>query len=125
MKVIETDAGALYPITDLEKVRAAHKPFATEQTIYNADGNTAAAYACVQMWRAILFAGFPITPSTKWLETVASVVGSGKVGHKRIKLMEAEHAVADYMAGLHWSRRLIEPPWSITWFKGKALYHTK
>ncbi|MBI2445952.1 hypothetical protein HYV43_06190 [Candidatus Micrarchaeota archaeon] len=34
-------------------------------------------------------------------------------------------AVFAYMAGLHWSRRLIEPPWSVTWFKGKALYHTK
>jgi len=34
-------------------------------------------------------------------------------------------AVFAYMAGLHWSRRLIEPPWSITWFKGKALYHAK
>lgn len=34
-------------------------------------------------------------------------------------------AVFAFMAGLHWSRRLIEPPWSVTWFKGKALYHTK
>ncbi len=97
---IETAAGALYPsIIDLEKVRAAHKPFTLERNIVDADGNSAAAYACLQMWRAILFAGFPITPSTKWLETVADIVRKGAVGTKRIKLLEAEHAVADYLAG--------------------------
>ncbi|MBI5226596.1 hypothetical protein HY994_05180 [Candidatus Micrarchaeota archaeon] len=34
-------------------------------------------------------------------------------------------AVFAFMTGLFWSRRLIEPPWSITWFKGKALYYSK
>ncbi|MBI2343697.1 MAG: hypothetical protein HYV02_05155 [Deltaproteobacteria bacterium] len=98
--IIETVAGARYDhVIDLEKVRAAHRALASVQTIREADGNAAAAYASLQMWRAILFAGFPITPSTKWLETVSAVVRSGKVGAKQIKLLEAEHAVADYMAG--------------------------
>lgn len=98
--ITETVGGALYTkIIDLEQVRAAHRPFATTQTIRDADGNAAAAFACLQMWRAVIFPGFPITPSTKWLETVAAVVRSGKVGMKEVKLLEAEHAVADYMAG--------------------------
>src|SRR3989344_4930741 len=98
--IIETAAGALYPnVIDFSKVRAAHHSLFSEKTIMDADGNTAAAYACLQMWRSILYAGFPITPSTKWLETVAAVIGSGKPGMKEIKLLEAEHAVADYMAG--------------------------
>lgn len=98
--VIETAAGAIFPNTiDLEKVKAAHRPLATEQTVRTVDGNAAAAYASLQMWRSVLFAGFPITPSTKWLETVVATVGAGTVGHKRVKLLEAEHAVADYLAG--------------------------
>ncbi|MBI4211388.1 MAG: hypothetical protein HY540_02000 [Deltaproteobacteria bacterium] len=99
--IIETTAGALYPeAIDLDLVRKAHVPFAEESKIIEADGNTAAAYACLQMWRCMLFAGFPITPSTKWLETVAAVIRSGKVGtKKKLKLLEAEHAVADYLAG--------------------------
>src|SRR3989338_9075721 len=98
--IIETAAGALYSdVIDLDKIRKAHKPFAPETLVKEADGNGAAAYACLQMWRCILFVGFPITPSTKWLETASAVVRSGKVGKKKIKLMEAEHAVADYMAG--------------------------
>lgn len=93
-------AGTLYGgVIDFEKIQHAHKALALEQMICDADGNTAAAYACLQMWRCILFAGFPITPSTKWLETVASVVGSGKCGIKQMKLLESEHAVADYLAG--------------------------
>ena len=98
--IIETAAGALYPnVIDFEKVKKAHTPFTKEILTKEADGNTAAAYACLQMWRCILFVGFPITPSTKWLETVSAIVRSGEVGKKKIKLMEAEHAVADYMAG--------------------------
>ena len=98
--ICETAAGALYSnIINLDKVKAAHKPLAQEQLTCEADGNTAAAYACLQMWRCILFAGFPITPSTKWLETVATMVASGKCGTKKVKLLEAEHAVADYLAG--------------------------
>lgn len=97
---VETPAGALFPkAIDLEAVRRAHKAFATEQDVRYADGNTAAAYACLQMWRMILVGGFPITPSTKWLETVSTVIRSGQVGKKKIKLLEAEHAVADYLAG--------------------------
>lgn len=84
---------------DLSKIRSAHIPLAASQTECIADGNTAAAYACLQMWRAVLFPGFPITPSTKWIETIASVIGNQKGGIKKIKLLEAEHAVADYMAG--------------------------
>ncbi len=34
-------------------------------------------------------------------------------------------AVFAYATGWLWSRRLVEPPWNITWFKGKALYYTK
>ena len=100
MKKVETGAGALYEkVIDLEKVRAAHKPLAEKQTVREADGNAAAAYASLQMWRSVIFGGFPITPSTKWLETVAAVVSSGKAGAKQLKLLEAEHAVADYLAG--------------------------
>ncbi|MDO8526617.1 MAG: hypothetical protein Q7T03_02895 [Deltaproteobacteria bacterium] len=99
--ITETAAGALFnDAIHLEKVRSAHRPLVLEQKVADADGNTAAAYACLQMWRSVLFAGFPITPSTKWLETVTSVVRSGKVGIKQVKIMEAEHAVADYMAGV-------------------------
>ncbi|MBI5036752.1 hypothetical protein HZC09_05405 [Candidatus Micrarchaeota archaeon] len=29
-----------------------------------------------------------------------------------------------YLTGLYWSQRLCAPPWNITWYKGKALYHT-
>lgn len=90
----------LYPDSiDLSKIRNFHIPLVAAPTQCIADGNTAAAYACLQMWRAVLFAGFPITPSTKWLETIASVVGNQKGGIKKVKLLEAEHAVADYMAG--------------------------
>lgn len=34
-------------------------------------------------------------------------------------------AVFAYLTGMYWSQRLVAPPWNITWFKGKALYHTK
>ncbi|MBI4360939.1 hypothetical protein HY572_04180 [Candidatus Micrarchaeota archaeon] len=30
-----------------------------------------------------------------------------------------------FLTGLFWSQRLIEPPWNVTWFKGKALYYAK
>lgn len=29
-----------------------------------------------------------------------------------------------YLAGTYWSQRLCAPPWNLTWYKGKALYHT-
>lgn len=98
--VRETPAGAMYEhAIDLAKVRAAHHPLVRERAMWDADGNAAAAYACLQMWRCILFAGFPITPSTKWLETVAALINDGTVLRKKLKLLEAEHAVADYLAG--------------------------
>jgi pyruvate ferredoxin oxidoreductase alpha subunit len=51
------------------------------------------------MWRCIIYPGFPITPSTKWIEHVASHLAGPKGGLKKVKLLEAEHAVADYMVG--------------------------
>lgn len=98
--ITETVGGAIYPkVIDLEKIRAAHKPLVAERNVVDYDGNTAAATACCQMWRSVIFSGFPITPSTKWLETVSAIVNGQQKGCKSIKLMEAEHAVADYMAG--------------------------
>jgi pyruvate ferredoxin oxidoreductase alpha subunit len=97
---IETPAGERYEgAIDLERVRAAHRMLYEERTTAIADGNTAAAIATLQMWRCILFAGFPITPSTKWIETVAAKIAEDAHGLKRVKLLEAEHAVADYLVG--------------------------
>jgi pyruvate ferredoxin oxidoreductase alpha subunit len=97
---VSTPSGERYDgIIDLARVKAAHVPFYTEREAATADGNTAAAIATLQMWRAILYPGFPITPSTKWIETVAAKVGAQKGTAKRVKLLEAEHAVADYMVG--------------------------
>ncbi len=95
-----TPSGELYPdAVRLERVREAHLPLYTERETITADGNTAAALATLQMWRCVLFAGFPITPSTKWIETVAATIAQQAGGKKRVKLMEAEHAVADYLVG--------------------------
>jgi len=95
-----TAAGEMYPrAIDLARVRAAHAPQATEREVTIADGNTAAAIAALQMWRCVLFPGFPITPSTKWLETVASRIAANPANKKKVKLLEAEHAVADYLVG--------------------------
>ncbi len=97
---VSTPSGERYEgIVDLAAVRAAHIPFYTEREAVTADGNTAAALATLQMWRALIYPGFPITPSTKWIETVAAKVGAQKGTPKRVKLLEAEHAVADYMVG--------------------------
>lgn len=97
---VSTPAGERYEgIIDLERVRAAHTPLFKQREVTSCDGNTAAAYAMLQMWRIIIFSGFPITPSTKWIETIAAEVAKNAKGIQRIKLMEAEHAVADYMAG--------------------------
>jgi len=85
-------------VIDLERVRAAHPQWKTTREIVTADGNTAAAYATLQMWRCVLFAGFPITPSTKWIETVAARLAQ-EPGIRKVKLLEAEHAVADYLVG--------------------------
>ena len=95
-----TPSGEIYPdVLDLAPVRAAHVPIYERREQITADGNTAAALATLQMWRCILFPGFPITPSTKWLETVAAHLAGPKGGKKKIKLLEAEHAVADYLVG--------------------------
>ena len=95
-----TPAGERYDgVIDLERVRAAHRPLYTARESFTADGNTAAALATLQMWRALIFAGFPITPSTKYIETVAVKVASQGGNHRRVKLLEAEHAVADYLVG--------------------------
>ena len=97
---VSTPSGERYDgIIDLARVKAAHVPFYSTREAVTADGNTAAALATLQMWRAILYPGFPITPSTKWLETVAAKVGAQVGGPTRVKLLEAEHAVADYMVG--------------------------
>ena len=86
---------------DLGALRAAHKPQYARRTGISVDGNTAAAIPFLQWWRAPIMSGFPITPSTKWLEHLAAVIGSGKCGKaKRVKLLEAEHAAADYMVGV-------------------------
>lgn len=85
-------------VIDLERVRAAHPHWKTAREVVTADGNTAAAYATLQMWRCVLFAGFPITPSTKWIETVAARLAQ-EPGIRKVKLLEAEHAVADYLVG--------------------------
>ena len=96
----ETQGGERYDnVIDLDKVKAAHIPFYPTREAVTADGNTAAALASLQMWRALVYPGFPITPSTKWIETVAAKVGNQKGTAKRVKLLEAEHAVADYIAG--------------------------
>lgn len=101
--------GTAYPqAISLEALRQAHRPLHEEATEVSVDGNTAAAIPFLQWWRAPIMAGFPITPSTKWLEHLAAETASGKfdvelngrkIAPKRVKLLEAEHAVADYMAG--------------------------
>ena len=97
---VATPSGERYEgVIDLERVRAAHHVLYEQREAVSADGNTAAAIATLQMWRCLLFAGFPITPSTKWIETVAAKIAEDPKGSKRVKLLEAEHAVADYLAG--------------------------
>ena len=97
---VATPAGERYDgVIDLERVRAAHHPLYEVRQDVSADGNVAAALATLQMWRCILYPGFPITPSTKWIETVAAKIAAQPRGIKRIKLLEAEHAVADYLVG--------------------------
>lgn len=97
---VSTPSGERYEgVVRLDVVKRAHVPFHTEREAITSDGNTAAAIATLQMWRALVYPGFPITPSTKWIETVAAKVGAQKGTPKRVKLLEAEHAVADYLVG--------------------------
>ncbi len=96
---VTTPSGDWYPdAIDLAAVKAAHIPLYTQRTEITSDGNQAAAVAGLQMWRCLIYAGFPITPSTKWAEFSAATINGQKGTKKRVKLMEAEHAVADYMA---------------------------
>jgi pyruvate/2-oxoacid:ferredoxin oxidoreductase alpha subunit len=89
---------------DLEALRRAHRPVHRERKTLNVDGNTAAAIPFLQWWRSPLVAGFPITPATKWLEYLAAesvkYVDERGVRTRRVKLLESEHAVADYLAGV-------------------------
>ena len=96
---VTTPSGDCYPdAIDLAAVKAAHIPLYRERTEVTSDGNQAAALAGLQMWRCLIYAGFPITPSTKWAEFTAATINGQKGTKKRVKLMEAEHAVADYLA---------------------------
>jgi len=61
-------------------------------------GNEAAALAATHVGYHLM-GYFPITPSTKYIETVAAQISQQVGGKKRVKLMEAEHAVADYLVG--------------------------
>jgi pyruvate ferredoxin oxidoreductase alpha subunit len=104
------NTGATYEgALDLGALRAAHRVRYEERATLTVDGNTAAALPFLQWWRAPIMAGFPITPSTKWLEHIAAEVSAGKfdveiggrtIRAKRVKLLESEHTVADYMAGV-------------------------
>ncbi len=103
------DYGARYESAiDLKRVEEMHRPLYDEETAISADGNVAAAIPFLQWWRAIIMAGFPITPATKWLEHLAAQTMGGhfdvevqgrKVRTKRVKQLEAEHAAADWLAG--------------------------
>src|SRR5579859_5426908 len=89
-QILVGNTGAAYEgAVDLEALRAAHRPRYAERARLSVDGNTAAAIPFLQWWRAPIVAGFPITPSTKWLEHVAAEVASGKydveVGGGRVR----------------------------------------
>lgn len=93
---------------DLKHLKKIHPALYKKRERIQMDGNGAAALASMQMWRAPIYAGFPITPSTKWIEMISTYVNAGKfvinqngkvMSTKRVKLMEAEHAVADYLVG--------------------------
>jgi pyruvate ferredoxin oxidoreductase alpha subunit len=86
-------------VIDLAKLREGHHALYQSREELTADGNTAAALATLQMWRCVIFPGFPITPSTKYIETIAAKIASDPATRRRVKLLEAEHAVADYMVG--------------------------
>jgi pyruvate/2-oxoacid:ferredoxin oxidoreductase alpha subunit len=102
--------GAVYDgAIDLSALKRAHRPRYGARTRISVDGNTAAAIPFLQFWRTPIVAGFPITPATKWLEHLAAETASGRfdierdgrrVRTKRVKLMESEHAAADYIGGV-------------------------
>jgi pyruvate/2-oxoacid:ferredoxin oxidoreductase alpha subunit len=102
--------GATYDgAIDLDALRRAHVAAYGARTVLNVDGNTAAAIPFLQWWRSPIVGGFPITPATKWLEHLAAESASGKfdaevggrrVRTRRVKLLESEHAVADWLSGV-------------------------
>jgi pyruvate/2-oxoacid:ferredoxin oxidoreductase alpha subunit len=102
--------GATYDgAVDLAALRRAHPRLHEARETVAVDGNVAAAIPFLQWWRSPIACGFPITPATKWLEHLAAASGSGRfdveidgrrVRTKRVKLLEAEHAAADYLAGV-------------------------
>ena len=97
---VATPSGERYDgVIDLVRVRESHHALYETREELTADGNTAAALATLQMWRCVIFPGFPITPSTKYLETIAARIAADATTRKRVKLLEAEHAVADYLVG--------------------------
>ncbi len=91
--------GAVYEgAIDLGALARAHRVRYTERARLSVDGNTAAAIPFLQWWRAPIMAGFPITPATKWLEHLAAECAGRP--DKRLKLLESEHAAADYVGGV-------------------------
>lgn len=91
--------GATYDgAIDLDALRRAHRPLHAVRATVSVDGNVAAAIPFAQWWRAPIVAGFPITPASKWLEYLAQKAATR--GAPRVKLLEAEHAAADYLAGV-------------------------
>jgi pyruvate/2-oxoacid:ferredoxin oxidoreductase alpha subunit len=110
LKRLVAPYGATYDgAIDLDALRRAHVPAFRARATLNVDGNTAAAIPFLQWWRCPIVAGFPITPATKWLEHLAAESASGRfdvelsgrrVRTKRVKLLESEHAVADYLSGV-------------------------
>lgn len=104
--------GAFYrDAVDLAALARAHQPAYTDRTTLNVDGNTAAAIPFLQWWRSPIVAGFPITPATKWLEYLAlqasKSANAAGVRTRRVKLLESEHAVADYLTGVASSCRAL------------------
>jgi pyruvate ferredoxin oxidoreductase alpha subunit len=102
---LEKPYGARYEgAIDLAALKRAHRPVYAQRTILNVDGNTAAAIPFLQWWRSPIVGGFPITPATKWLEYLAAesqkLVNDSGVRTRRVKLLESEHAVADYLTGV-------------------------
>src|SRR3954468_20988639 len=84
---------------DLDALKGAHRVVYRERTTLNVDGNTAAAIPFLQWWRSPIVGGFPITPATKWLEYLAGEAAKSG-GTRRVKLLESEHAAADYLTGV-------------------------
>ncbi len=102
--------GAAYTgAIDFAALARAHRTIYHSRETLSVDGNTAAAIPFLQWSRAPIVAGFPITPATKWLEYLATEIASGKLDveldgkklrPKRVKLLESEHATADYLVGV-------------------------